>query len=767
MQRTITASWQWSARSSSYGYGLLALVTLAMFAETLWSDRLFVSSRYGDLATQFVDWRAFGFGELRAGRLPLWNPYLFGGSPYLGGFQAALLYPPNILFLLLPLNLAVNWSIALHVFLGGAFTYRWARRRELHPLACLVGAAMFMFGAAHWLHIYAGHLSNLCTLVWTPLIISALDELMDAPSTRAALLGMFAAAMQILAGHPQYVFYTAVAAAIYVGLNFGRVVRKGAFAAGLGAMFVGAVGLSAIQLFTGLQVSREMVRRALPFEYAAQFSFAPENLLTLFVPTLLGDQKATPYWGRGYLWEMSLYVGVAGLVLVMLGALSREPAKRRFSGTMAVLLVVLALGAHTPLFSVLYAWVPGFNQFRGSAKLVLPASMFLSMLAAIGAQRLLTTGRLPRAFIFGTAGLGAVMAAAALAISTGTHGWWTLAMRAARDSGEALLDPRAYVDPLFVAGAARTATHGLLISAAILLAVSTLLALRDRRRWVPWAIPVVAIVELCLYARTSFITSDLDRPEMARVRDVINTHPGDYRVLNLINPNVSLGLRVPDVWGHDPGVISRYAELVAATQHIAPDRVTDDLQFTQDHPLLDLLRCRFIFHLKNGQFTTVERPRYLPRVLLVSQARVLGTRDEILSALTDRTFDPRAEVILESAPDPAPQPSSEPGHAEVVESTANSLTIRAIARSPSMLLITDAFASGWRVRPLRGGPQRAYHLVPANYALQGIALEPGEHLLRLEYRPSGFLLGAWTSGVFAPAFVAAVIAARRRRGQNP
>ena len=45
---------------------------------------------------------------------------------------------------------------------------------------------------------------------------------------------------------------------------------------------------------------------------------------------------------------------------------------------MVLLLLVLALGAHTPLFKFLYAWVPGFNRFRGNSKFLFLASLFLA-----------------------------------------------------------------------------------------------------------------------------------------------------------------------------------------------------------------------------------------------------------------------------------------------------------------------------------------------------------------------------------------------------
>ena len=76
-----------------------------MFADVLFSDgSKILSSPHTDIASQFIYWRDFGFTELRKGKLALWNPHLFSGAPFFGGFQSALLYPLNLPYLFLPVG---------------------------------------------------------------------------------------------------------------------------------------------------------------------------------------------------------------------------------------------------------------------------------------------------------------------------------------------------------------------------------------------------------------------------------------------------------------------------------------------------------------------------------------------------------------------------------------------------------------------------------------------------------------------------------------
>jgi hypothetical protein len=755
-----------SARHWLLAFTGLAALSLLIFGDALFStEPVFLSNRYGDLASQFLDWRTFGFDQLRHGEFPLWNPHLFGGAPYFGGFQSALLYPPNVLFLIVPLDAAVNWSIALHVFLAGAFTYGWAIHRRLRPAAAFLGATVFMFCGAHFYHVYAGHLSNLCTLVWAPLLFLAIDGVLDDASLGWSLLGMFAAAMAVLAGHPQYVFYLAVAAGIYGVLGLARAPDRMRRVAGLVAIGFGAAGLSAVQLLTGLQESRELVRQALDYKFVAQFSLPPENILTLLVPHLFGMPAA--YWGRGYLWEGCLFIGVTALALALVGAIWGDPRHRRFSVTMTGVLLLLALGAHTPLFGVLYRWVPGFDQFRGSAKFIGLASLFLSMLTATGLDIVITERRVSRSVIGGLIGTALVAVVVAFMINAGApDGWWDSVMLAARDTGDTLLPGRAYTDPAFVRAAADTAWRGLALAAVFLGATAALLAVLPRYRVVPQLLLILAIVEVFVFARGTVEMSALDRPELAPIEHVLDTHPGEYRILNLINPNAAMSLDAEDVWGYDPSVVSRYAQLVALTQGANPDTVNQDLAFTHDSPLLDVLRCRFIFYDRDGRSMVTERPTYLPHVLLISHYRALATRHDVLSALANPSFDPRAEVILEAAPDPAPIPSSDPGTARIVDASTDHLTIEAVVKSPSILLVTDAYASGWHIDPLDGTSQRMYRLIPADYGLRGVPLAAGVHRFRMEYRPSGFVVGRLVSLIFVVTFFALVLQSVRQRKQR-
>ena len=250
-----------SFRSLAYGTFGLAFLNLVLFQDVLFRNPYHILSSSGtDLFLHFVAWREFAFDQLRKGHLTLWNPHYLCGTPFFGNFESALLYPPNWLCLILPIVLALNLGIVLHVFLAGFFTFLWAYFRGLHWVSSFLAGIIFMYGGAYYLHLYAGHLPNLCSMVWAPLIFLVLDGLQEEGKLGWILLGVFSVTMQILAGHPQYVYFTAIMALIYGLFQYSpREDRAKCFGA-MGAVYLGAFFVTAVQLWTGLQVMMECGR---------------------------------------------------------------------------------------------------------------------------------------------------------------------------------------------------------------------------------------------------------------------------------------------------------------------------------------------------------------------------------------------------------------------------------------------------------------------------------------------------------------------------
>ena len=742
------------------GLGCIALLTLAMFLDTLIApgSRVLGDSR-DDLALHFLWWREFGFGELAKGNLALWNPHIFAGAPFFGGMQSALLYPPNWLFLALPLALATNWSIALNVWLLGAFMYLWAWRRGLHPFAAFVCAALLMFCAPYFLHVPAGHLTNLSAMPWIPLLFLALDEWLASRRLIWCLIGMLAVAMQIFSGQPQYVYFTALVAGSYALLRLmERRNDRLAAAAGLLSFYVGAALLAAVQLSASQQAVAETIRsQALPFQFAASFNFPPENLLTLVAPGFFGDVTNQPYWGRWYLWEACAFIGVAGLALAAYGmAADRIAGKKALLATAAISLL-LALGDNTPLFRILFDWLPLFDRFRGTGKFIFTTALLLVLFAGYGLDRVLRERTVSMRAVWAGCAITIALWVAAAAIRGAD---WGLVTQAVLASGQS------YADRPALRASQAFSSLGLLLAGLTLAAVVCLALWTRREHRAAFLLGALAVGEVFAFARMERTTFDSAQVVIPQLREFLAAHPGEYRILNLWIPNTAMSMRAFDAWGYDPGVTRRYAELIEWSEGGDPDRATNYVTFRRFHPLLAMLRVKYVVVVDNSVMTI--HPGAVPplrRLELVGAYQIHGQRADILRAMGEESFDPRKEVILEQQPDPAPVAADTQGEARIVREGTDFMEVDAEVASPSILLVTDAWARGWRAAPLEGSSQKSYELMPANYALRAVALDRGKHRLRLEYAPLAFHAGAVVSVMAWAAWIAAaVLLWRRERG---
>ena len=772
---------------------VLLAVTLAMFADVLFIPGNRVLSDLGmDTSNIFVYWRQFGFEQLRAGHLALRIPQVFSGLPFLGGFEEALLYPPNwILYLTLPLAKAINFEFALHVFLLGLFMAMWAEHYKLHPLAVLMAACAAMFSRSFFGGIFAGHLPHMDTMTWTPLILLSIDSLLDRPSAKWVLVGIFAVSMQMLAGYPPAFFDTVVTGAIFAAIGLFRAPRPLRTVLALSIVGVGATLICAAQLWTGLQATAEGTRHGgTSFAFTTFNSFSYNAFLTAVVPNFFGDGIKFPVWlGAG----PNLFFGLTGLTMAILGTRAKSLHRSSWFGTMAVLMLI-ALGHHTPVFAFLYRFVPGFNLFRQPWRFGFELMLFMAMLSAFGMDAFIRSGAAAKAASWSLS----IVALALLVFGAGTHAaasdffnalWRDLAQVFAAFSEPTVMRP---FDPAFLLRAEQFASVQCLIAAGVCLALAGLVFARATYPRTAYIVAIFGVAEAFAFAHTTLATFDLAATVPANVKQLVAAHPGDYRILNpgydgsfgLPIANSSVPAGAYDISGYDPMLSRRYSEFIYYSQGFNPDHadmIAPVLPVTGVSPMWRILRLRYLvsddkisslYYFPNNRAIQISGTSSipsdlgpLPHLLLVDDWRRVEHRDDIFAALAAPSFDAARTVILETDPDPAPS-LGPPGTARLLTTTTDSLTITADLTRPELLLITDSYSRYWRAVALSGSSQREYHVMPADYTIIAIPLAPGHHLLRLEYAPSGWIIGRWISLASLLLYLAAIAWYLSPRSEN-
>jgi hypothetical protein len=369
----------------------LAALTLVFFWKIALTNRVLAGL---DIFAYFYPYRDFASAALRAGQLPLWNPYLFMGAPLLANSQAAVLYPLNWLFVWLSAPKQIAWSIVLHIWLAGAGTYLFARRAmRLSPLASFASATIFALGG--FLGAQTEHVNQLDASAWLPWLLLCTDGARDwgRKSWLPLLGGGAVVGLVLLAGHTQAAYIVLFGAALYAlfrelegfrAFNW-RAALKGLAALALMAALGGA--LAAGQLWPTLELSSLSVRSGgLPYNEAASFSLKPGLTFKAFLPPLVWDPPFSEYVA---------YAGLVGLGLAATGAWAA--LRRNAPGRPALLLaasgIFLAFGVYNPVYYLLYRLVPGFDLFRVPARWLLLYSFGLALVAGAGLQALVKLRR--------------------------------------------------------------------------------------------------------------------------------------------------------------------------------------------------------------------------------------------------------------------------------------------------------------------------------------------------------------------------------------
>jgi hypothetical protein len=424
------------------------------------------------------------------------------------------------------------------------------------------------------------------------------------------------------------------------------------------------------------------------------------------------------------------------------------------------------MGAYTPLFGLLFHYGPGFNQFRSHSKFIFEASLFLAMLAAAGADSILRSKFGAKRIGIALLAVGLILGALGLCLWAGFSNiaeLWSHLVNAIAADHDSRMSLENYATPEFIAQARTFAGVRCLISAAILLFLAAMLWLPTVTSKAAYVLVIFGIAEMFAFARSTIVTFHLADFNPTALREFVRTHPGDYRILELPwDGNKAMVAGAQDIWGFDPMVLRRYSELMTFSQHQHPDEASMYMFFGNRTPLWRLLRLRYIFRPHDESTDTIEFSGGLPHLLLISDWKRLGNRDEILNALRSPSFDPLSRVILEADPNPVPASVPASGTVELVGSDTDSLTISASVSTPTLLLITDGYSKYWRAVPMPGSSQHHYDVMPADYTLMGVPLSAGKHLFRLEYAPSGYVIGRWISLVALASYLLAIGWCQRR-----
>jgi Bacterial membrane protein YfhO len=675
-----------------------------------------------DVTYQIQPWLLFGRRELRAGRLPGWNPYQFAGSPFWGNGQSAPLFPLHLLFAALPLQLGFVLLPWLRLVAGGCGAWMLARALGLGQRGALLAALTYpLSGMLVSFALYP--MGNALALV--PWVLWAVERLAAAtgrgaagdpaaPGLPAAVAALAATTgLQLLGGHPETAAHTALVSLLYLAVR--GAARPAAAWAGWAAGWLAGAALAAVQLVPLALTLPETARwQATGGGAEPPFRLLLEQPLRLVLPEMYGHPAHGSWWGPFNYSATAVYAGALALPLVAAG-LVRCRRDRRWLALAAAAAFAFVAAYHWPGIRDLLGALPVLGR-AAHHRLLFAVELGVALLAGAGCEEWLA-GRGRGILAGGAAALGLLGAGWAL-----QRGAW-----AARG--------------LLPTEAGWTAAAG---GAALLLALSLALDRRWRFLLAP-LLPALAMADLLLAHGAINPGLPLERlyPPAGAVR-FLRGQPGRLvGVGEALRPNAAMVYGLHDARGDDPVKLARY-EAVYGTL-ASGDPVYFQPVTRWESPWLDRLGVRWV----------VAGP--------AEAAPAAGWRLAYAGADARVYERPTALAIVRWLPASSPVGSvaaapaaglavlaQEPGRWRIAWRTG----------APRLLVVAESWERGWSAHA--GG--RALPVEAVAGALLGVRLGPGAGRVELRYRPPGLLAGAALSlaALVVLAGIAAPVAGRRR-----
>ncbi|MBI5876674.1 MAG: YfhO family protein [Chloroflexi bacterium] len=767
--------------------GWLGLITAGFFWRVLFAGA-FMPEGGGDISAILYPVYHFAQENLRQGVIPLWNPYLYGGIPFVGHIQSGPFYPPNLLMFFVTPEVtyrALEYLLIAHYWLAGVLMY--ALLRDLHspggqvkdlPLlgrhdgltqglprltrpAAMLGAVVFMFNDFNITHI--GNPNMVAVGAWLPLVLLLYRRAVTQRRSFWAMAAGAVTGMAYLAGHIQPFLYILLAVGLYAvyeaacDLRERRLsgivatLRALVYPVGLLVLFMAfTVGAGAISLLPNVEMSAQSLRDTLNYADAARFSLPPAELVGLFVPGLFG-RGPNIHWGAWERVEIG-YVGILPLVLAALGAIWRKDRLPRFFLALGLLSLALALG----FFSIVHGWlylIPGYSQIRVPARFIYLMDFAIAALAAYGFDALLRP--LPRAWRLAWRKLPIVLAvtlAATLFILMPLQ-FSALAQSQSQD--------------ISIFNRIANGFNGLALF-ALLIGGSLALVLARRSHWLSrsaWAVAVIAFVFIDLASLGAYLdtgekdpTANFSHPEaFAFLRADTSLHRIETPEESWFQfqPNLGLIAHLDDAAGiYNPLLLQRYARYWGIAS-------------ARDNVLYDLLNTKYLIARKDAKvaakFTPVFdgaplvnvylNPKALPRAFMVYNAVAAPGGDEAFAAITRPGFDPTQTIVIEGAASlPVPAPRSNPQAQIALKARGANYEEYTVTNDVDGWFFTgDVYYSGWRAT-VDGQDAPLLH---ADYLFRAVYLPAGTHTVRMVFDPLTFKLGAALTALAVAALAGA------------
>jgi hypothetical protein len=702
--------------------------------------------------------RHFGAEYFRThGRIPQWNPYLFGGLPFIAAMHGDIFYPTAWLRWVLPVDTAMNIGLAVHFVIAGCTMYALLRALRVSWAGALVGGLAYQMTGIIASLVKPGHDGKLYVSALAPLALLAL--LRAIRDRRIWGYGLFALTIGLcmLTPHPQMTYYLLVYSGLWTlylalldperpaGIRWPVVV-----AVAFGAVLLG-LAVAAIQYLPFIKYIPFSPRGegggSGGWEYATQFSMPPLELVTTVLPQFNGVLQN--YWGSNFFKLHTEYLGAVVIILAALGWGDRARRKLLWAtGAIALLFLLVAFGGHTPFYLAWYKFMPYMDKVRAAGMAFYLVALSVAIWAALGTDRLLRGEVKPRALYWALGVLGGF----ALLGASG----------ALEPIATALAPPEQLERAMANAGALQGGAIRLLV--VVLAAGAVLLGIDRGKLRGAAALALLALVTAGDLWSIDRLFFDFKPPASVLFRDdalvqQLKQSKPPFRVLD-----------AQGVYGQFGSILAEHDVQQVLGYHGNEIRFYDELlggknvwQNVVSPAVMDLVAMRYLvlrqeqaipgFHkvlgpvevAQGGPGVLFERDTAAPYVRVFGAAAKIPDA-QVVPTLIDPRFPLEHIVLYSDTAGVTPEPirpnqafPPSPVRADVAEWAPGSMriTLTGADTRPNYLLVSENWYPDWHAT-VDGKPAALYR---GNHTFLSVVLPPGAREVRLDFKSADYARG--------------------------
>lgn len=734
----------------------------------------------------FYPLRKFTIDQMRSGRIPLWNPFVFSGNVHLATYQSSVLYPLNIFYFILPTMDAWTVLILLQPILSGWFTYLFLRSLTLSRNASFFGALGFAFSGwmiAMWEEV----LVLVHSFLWLPLALYASNLLWEKKfQRRGILLLILALTMSVLAGFLQmsiYVFSAILLWNVYRWFTYKDNIHRNKIAFHVGVCIVLSTFLSAIQWVPALEAYVLSARGTTDAANLFQMFLSPlSHLITFIVSDFWGNPGSYNYFSKiRYIQERTIYIGIFVLIFALFAFFKRTKGDHLFWKIFTV--VTLSLGFALPTSWIWYTFRVPILSVAQPARIFALSTFGMCVLAGYGIdkwQKYHGWKEVKRILVF-------VFLVIFLLF------FFTLSMRFI--SGQPQLLSLCHCDPKQVIAYATISFRNLILPGISTIFVFISFVFFRKRPIIFYSfVYLVTIFGGFYYANKILYFSErqFEFPSVAPIVKLkelsglnrVWTYGEAHVMRNILS---YYGIYSPE--GYDALFLERYGELINTIKSggTATSQINrTDVDFSEVGPfepmtknqyrlrVMSLLGVKYILALKSAAgSTTTEQEQFpsslfslvwsnenwriweyrqaLPRAFFVSNYIIEEDPQKIADYLFNPLFQIQNTLILESQPKEFESViNSASGEVVIARYEPQTVDVSVSAKQNGFLFLSDTYYPGWKA--LVDG--RKTNIYRADYAFRAVPVSAGNHTVRFVYDPISFKIGLGTSAI---AFVVALL----------